>query len=64
MSIAQLQKPFDEGVVRREPNTGRLLSAPVNSGDILRGRHELQINHGGAIYTLRVTRQGKLILTK
>jgi len=39
-------------------------AAVVNSGDILRGQQELHINHGDSIYTLRVTRQGKLILTK
>lgn len=62
MNIAQLQKNLDEGAVLQ--NTGDLLSVPVSSGEILRGRHELQINHRGTIYTLRVTRQGKLILTK
>jgi hemin uptake protein HemP len=36
----------------------------VTSGEVLRGQQELHINHGDAIYTLRVTRQGKLILTK
>lgn len=34
------------------------------SSQILRGQQELRINHGDAIYVLRVTRQGKLILTK
>lgn len=54
---------------RREPATTPATSKPaaidvVNSHDVLRGRQELRINHGDAIYTLRVTRQGKLILTK
>lgn len=38
--------------------------APVMSTEILQGRNEICIAHGGCVYTLRVTRQGKLILTK
>jgi hemin uptake protein HemP len=42
-----------------QPNTPRL-----NSQDLL-GRHrELEIDHGGQIYRLRLTSLGKLILTK
>lgn len=36
----------------------------VSSGEILRGQQELHIHHGDSIYTLRITRQGKMILTK
>lgn len=36
----------------------------VKSDDILAGQVEVQIEHKGAIYRLRVTRQDKLILTK
>ncbi|SFV38367.1 Hemin uptake protein HemP [Devosia crocina] len=36
----------------------------VSSDDILSGRTEILIEHQGAIYRLRVTRQNKLILTK
>ena len=34
------------------------------SRDLLGGGNELRIEHNGEIYTLRQTRQGKLILTK
>ena len=36
----------------------------VSSAEILDGGSELQIEHKGMIYRLRVTRQDKLILTK
>lgn len=38
--------------------------APVRLEELLRGRTELLIEHAGAIYRLRLTRNGKLILTK
>ena len=46
----------------------RSVSASVRrqlaSRDLLGGGNELHIEHNGEIYTLRQTRQGKLILTK
>nr|WP_255721781.1 hemin uptake protein HemP [Ectothiorhodospira lacustris] len=36
----------------------------LSSRDLLEGRRQLQIEHQGAVYTLRVTSKGKLILTK
>ncbi len=36
----------------------------VSSDEILGGGNEIQIEHRGMIYRLRVTRQDKLILTK
>ena len=40
-------------------------SAPVvSSAEVLRGGRVVLIRHGAEIYTLRVTRQGKLLLTK
>ena len=36
----------------------------VKSEDLLRGRKVLVIRHGGEEYRLRLTRTGKLILTK
>ena len=36
----------------------------VNSRTLLGGGSSLLIEHEGAVYRLRVTRQGKLILTK
>jgi hemin uptake protein HemP len=34
------------------------------SREILGGNRKVQIEHDGSLYTLQVTRQGKLLLTK
>jgi hemin uptake protein HemP len=36
----------------------------VSSEALFNGTYEIGINHGGAIYRLKITRQGKLILNK
>ena len=36
----------------------------LDSQSLLRGRHEVIISHDGADYRLRLTSNGKLILTK
>ncbi len=36
----------------------------ISSEDILSGNSEILIRHGSEIYRLRLTRAGKLILTK
>jgi hemin uptake protein HemP len=36
----------------------------IRSGDLLQGQRRLVIEHGQASYTLLLTRNGKLILTK
>ncbi|HEY6896502.1 MAG TPA: hemin uptake protein HemP [Rhodocyclaceae bacterium] len=46
------------------PETSARRAAPVTSNQLLQGRNEICIAHGDCVYTLRVTRQGKLILTK
>lgn len=47
-----VQQPF-ERVVR-----------VVTSESLFRGTHEIGIDHDGAMYRLKITRQGKLILNK
>jgi hemin uptake protein HemP len=37
---------------------------PIDSAVLLDGRQELNIRHGGESYVLRVTKNGKLLLTK
>ena len=47
------------------PAERRPPGAPViDSAYLLAGRKEVQIRHGGEVYRLRVTRNGKLILNK
>ncbi|PXA99007.1 hemin uptake protein HemP [Nostoc sp. 3335mG] len=48
-------------------NPPRLAVDPVKivkSEELFSGRSEIQIEHQGMVYRLRVTRQDKLILTK
>lgn len=39
-------------------------AAVVSSAQLLQGRKAVQIEHNGALYLLRTTKLGKLILTK
>jgi len=43
--------------VRMPPRT-------VSSEALFNGLHEIGIDHGGSLYRLKITRQGKLILNK
>lgn len=43
---------------------GRPRAKRVDSTDLMAGRTEIEIDHGGAIYRLRLTSLGKLLLTK
>ena len=47
---------------RREPL--RNPTRTVASDTLFRGDHEIGIEHHGALYRLKITRQGKLILNK
>ena len=38
--------------------------APIDSRQLFAGAREIQITHGDAVYRLKVTSLGKLILTK
>lgn len=48
--------PLEPGVANVHP--------VLASQEILQGANEVRIAHCGCVYSLRVTRQGKLILTK
>jgi hemin uptake protein HemP len=47
-----------------DPSPATIQTKIVKSDEILGGGNEIQIEHKGMIYRLRVTRQDKLILTK
>ena len=53
------QRPFR---TENQPTDGT--ARVVESEDLMQGSREIQIVHGDDIYRLRVTRNGKLILTK
>lgn len=44
--------------------TQRPLTRVVTSDSLFRGTQEIGIEHHGAMYRLKITRQGKLILNK
>ncbi|GIX25806.1 MULTISPECIES: hemin uptake protein HemP [Caldimonas] len=56
-STARLPKPSQEPEV-----LGQEITLP--SSRLLQGRKSIQIEHNGALYQLRATKFGKLILTK
>lgn len=54
-----------DGQPGQGPTTDALAAGPrVSSASLLRGSRELEIVHGDAVYRLRLTAMGKLILTK
>ena len=46
------------------PETTRPSIRTVSSSALFAGGHEIGIDHGGSLYRLKITRQGKLILNK
>lgn len=63
---ASPDQPDKESEAEGDPPARREVTQAVTlaSAVLLGGRSELQIEHRGEIYTLRLTRNGKLILTK
>jgi len=57
---APQQSGGDEASLAGLPNQPRC----IRSEDILQGENEVLILHGGAVYRLRHTKSGKLILNK
>lgn len=58
MSASSRLKPSIDALHRQD------LVPRIVSSDLLRGQRMLEIEHAGQRYTLRVTRENKLILTK
>ena len=58
-------KPVESDAPPPPAEAARPFSAVVwNSEEILKGTKEIQIVHRGEVYRLRLTRNGKLILSK
>lgn len=60
---------FRHGYRRTDAEAGRLADGPLavrtlTSESLFNGAYEIGINHGGSMYRLKITRQGKLILNK
>jgi hemin uptake protein HemP len=56
VSTSQLDPPGDQRIALGVP--------AIPSSKLLQGQPHVPIEHGGALYWLRATRSGKLILTK
>jgi hemin uptake protein HemP len=54
---SQPKRPYD--LASASASVGRITSL-----QLLQGRQQVEIEHGGELYRLRVTKAGKLILTK
>ncbi len=64
-SRTRLSMPRPEGAaVPLSPAPSRAPSKTVSSKDLFEGSFEIGIDHRGAMYRLKITRQGKLILNK
>ena len=60
------QKSRTPGMETMKPQDNTTVSnaAVYDSADLFKGTTEIGIEHGGAVYRLKITRQGKLILNK
>lgn len=56
------RRPEDQVAAR--PIAGSLAVRTLTSESLFLGDFEIGIDHGGALYRLKITRQGKLILNK
>ncbi|HTI50094.1 MAG TPA: hemin uptake protein HemP [Planctomycetaceae bacterium] len=61
-AVPGLMPPESTGLRGVAPETGSI--ALVRSEELLKGEREILIAHCQDVYRLRVTRNGKLILTK
>jgi hemin uptake protein HemP len=56
--------PRHDRDVVETPQIRRQSTRVVTSQSLFEGDHEIGIDHGGSLYRLKITRQGKLILNK
>lgn len=65
MTKEQENQVLGANMMKAEENTAKAGGTTVyESSDLFRGASEIGIEHDGAIYRLKITRQGKLILNK
>ena len=59
-------RPQSRGATRQDPRPQQHGTPPktVSSDALFEGLYEIGIHHAGALYRLKITRQGKLILNK
>lgn len=65
MTDERESRAIGDDMMNAEKKTSALgATAVYESRDLFRGATEIGIEHDGAIYRLKITRQGKLILNK
>lgn len=66
VSLASLTSMTDPENQRSQPETAVSSTGPraIRLEELLQGQRDIQIVHGEKVYRLRLTRNGKLILTK
>ena len=57
-------RPASPGLAGQTAGSGDRAAPVINSADLFGTATEIAIAHADAIYRLRITRQGKLILNK
>ena len=59
-------RPQSRGATRQDPRPQQHGTPPktVSSDALFEGLYEIGIHHAGALYRLKITRQGKLIRNK
>ena len=65
MTKEQEKQVLGANIMKAEETATKIGGTAVyESSDLFRGASEIGIEHDGAIYRLKITRQGKLILNK
>jgi hemin uptake protein HemP len=57
-------RPYTPVIEPMRPRPPQTPPRTLSSESLFDGRTEISIDHGGSIYRLKITRQGKLILNK
>lgn len=58
------RKPGTDSHVSAEAESNSLLPGAITTALLFQGSQEILINHNGEPYRMRITKNGKLILTK
>jgi hemin uptake protein HemP len=64
MTVRRVQQPPVEAVASVNAKEGQRTARSFDSAELFGNGTEIEIVHNQAVYTLKITRQGKLILNK
>jgi len=63
-SHTPIDQSFRQRTFQQNEQRDRIPARTLSSNSLFLGTTEIAIDHNGAIYRLKITRQGKLILNK